>query len=127
MPILRIKQYRWHRRASDRQIIGWLLVFAAILCALLVLIGCNKPTHYQAVLITDRPWPIGEARSCSFDGQWKELHCFPPENISVTPKYKYMVTADFDEPVDFDRDQWAYEIVCRLDSFKHATCRHSRP
>lgn len=107
------------------------LCFVVILswCYKLILIVSNQynnqynKRHYQAVLTSDRPWPIGEARPCSFDGQWKELHCFPPEKVFVTPKYEYAVETDFDKPVHFDKDQWAYNIVCRLDSFKQATCR----
>lgn len=88
----------------------------------LLLAACNRPSRYQAKLITERPWPPGEARSCSFDGQWKEMHCFPTTALSA-PKYDYLVSAEFDKPVQFDAQRWAYDITCRLDSYEHATCR----
>jgi hypothetical protein len=97
------------------------LMFAG--AALLSLAACRRPTStYHAKLISDRPWPVGEARSCSFDGQWNELHCFPPAALSAT-KYAYLVNAEFDKPVQFDAQHWANDITCRLDSFEHATCR----
>jgi len=97
------------------------LMFVGV--ALLSLVSCRHPTSaYHAKLISDRPWPIGEARSCAFDGQWSEMHCYPPAALSA-PKYDYLVSAEFDKPVQFDAQRWAYDITCRLDSFEHATCR----
>jgi hypothetical protein len=98
---------------------------ATILFGLVLLAACRDPaSRYHAKLISDRAWPVGEARSCSFDREWYEMHCFPatPEGLSA-PKYDYLVTADFDKPVQFDPEGWAYDITCRLDSFEHATCR----
>ena|ERR1700730_3967060 len=67
----------------------------------------DKPVHFKNVpLITDRPWRIGEARWCSFDGENVEIHCFPPGKLGV-PKINYLVDADFDKPVHFDKDNWA--------------------
>ena len=97
------------------------LLVTCVVC----LAGCQRHIRYRHVkLITDRPWSVGEARSCSFDGQWNEMHCFPatPEALAA-PKYNYLVDADFDKAVHFDAQQWAYDITCRLDSFGHATCR----
>ncbi len=73
-----------------------------MLVALIVLVvgGCNKSTRLRVVLISDRPRPVGEARSCSLDGEWNEMHCFPPENLP-TKKYKYMVNAYFDKLVTY--------------------------
>jgi hypothetical protein len=67
-------------------------------------------------LVSDRPWPAGEARTCSLDSKWKEGHCFPPNKLDV-PKYKYLVDATLDESIRFDKDGWAGldgSIVCRL-------------
>jgi hypothetical protein len=76
-------------------------------------------------LASEREWPVGEARTCSLDGRYKEGHCFPPNSLSA-PKFKYLVSVQFDKPVHFDSQHWAGlngEIVCRLDSYKDATCR----
>jgi hypothetical protein len=89
--------------------------------------GCRKQTD-KYTLVSDRPWSVGEARTCSFDGKWKEGHCFQPKNVSDT-NYKYLVDIDFDRPLHFDDQQWAglnNDITCRLDSFEHATC-HTQP
>jgi hypothetical protein len=100
-----------------------------LLCALLsTSIGCQKRSQ-KYTLVTDRPWSVGEARTCSLDGKWKEGHCFAPENLASVQKYKYLVNTDFDSPVHFDAQQWAGlkgDMVCRLDSFEHATCTVQR-
>jgi|HubBroStandDraft_4_1064222.scaffolds.fasta_scaffold406520_1 hypothetical protein len=83
--------------------------------------GCNKSTRLRVVLVTDSPWAVGEARSCSLDGEYNEGHCFTPQGLSA-PKFKYLVDADFDKPLKFDKEKWAYDIVCRLDSSEHLTC-----
>jgi hypothetical protein len=99
----------------------------------------DKPVHYKNVtLVTDKPWRLGEARWCSFDGKYVEMHCFPPGKFGA-PKTNYLVDVDFDKPVHFNSDNWAGipavpttlnqtmagTISCRLDSFKHATCTDS--
>jgi hypothetical protein len=99
-------------------------VILLVLIAAVAQGGCNKSTHRKVVLISDTPWPVGEAKECSFDGKWNEMHCFPPEKASAYPVHKYMVDADFDKPVQFDKEQWAYDLTCRLDSVEHAMCRH---
>jgi len=82
-------------------------------------------------MITDAPWVKGTARSCSFDGQSQEMHCFSPDSL-LSPKTDYLVDADFSSPVRFDANHWSmgsdhypYSITCRLDSFEHATCHQS--
>ncbi len=101
----------------------------AFLCGLLILMGgCRSgSTHLRVTLVSDRPWPIGEARTCSaLDGKWMEAHCFPPTpEGSAAEKYKYLVEATFDKPPHFDAQQWAYDITCRLDSFERATCQQN--
>ena len=98
----------------------WLLALLTVVC------GCKSgSSHLRITLVSDRPWPIGEARDCSgLDGQWMEAHCFPPENLGAK-KYKYLVDAEFDRPPHFDKEQWAYDITCRLDSFDRATCQQN--
>ncbi len=97
-----------------------------------VISGCSHrgQTRYRVTLVSDQPWTIGEAKSCSFDGQYMEMHCFPPTPAALSaPKHDYLVDADFDKPVAFNAQHWAggnsypYDIVCRLDSNKHATCQ----
>jgi len=84
--------------------------------------GCQKPSG-KYTLVSDRPWPVGEARTCTFDGKYREGHCFPPANLSAA-KYKYLVDAEFDKPVHYDARKWSSDdIICRLDSFRHATCQ----
>ena len=97
-----------------------------VLCVA-IFTGCSqqKPTYRNVKLVTDSSWPIGEARWCSgFDGQWNEIHCFPPEKLSA-PKTDYLVDVYSDGPMHFDAQQWAYDITCRLDSFKSATCHQA--
>jgi hypothetical protein len=101
-----------------------------------LLAGCRSQaqTHYRVTLTSDQPWSIGEAKPCSFDGKYMEMHCFPPtKDALLASKHYYLVTANFDRPVDFDAQHWAggstypYNIVCRLDSVDHATCRYLPP
>lgn len=103
----------------------WRAVFCLAIPMLASLAACSKPTSfYRTKLISDRPWPTGEARSCSFDGKWNEMHCVPPTPAALSaPKYDYLVAAEFNKPIQFDAQRWAYDITCRLDSFEHATCR----
>jgi hypothetical protein len=117
----------------------WLLpVAAALLLLVLAANAQDKPktqkTYSNVTLVTDKPWKVGEARWCSFDGKYVEMHCFPPDKLGV-PKTNYLVDVDFDKPPKFDKDNWAGNerptvlsktlagsISCRLDSFKHASC-----
>jgi hypothetical protein len=98
------------------------LVFAAV--------GCTTKTRYRVKMTSDRTWTIGEAKPCYFDGEYMEMHCFPPtKDALAAPKYHYLVDADFNAPVHFDAQHWAggsypYNITCRLDSFEHATCNY---
>jgi hypothetical protein len=91
--------------------------------------GHHGQARYRVKLVSDQPWAIGEAKPCSFDGQYMEMHCFPPTPEALAaPKHDYLVDADFEKPVKFDAQHWAggnypYDIVCRLDSDKHATCQ----
>jgi hypothetical protein len=103
---------------------GLALMFLVLLAASAVVVYFHHRGETYT-LVTDREWPVGEARTCSLDGQYKEGHCFPPNSLSAT-KFKYLVGVQFDEPVHFDAQHWAGlngEIVCRLDSYKDATCR----
>lgn len=102
---------------------GWQRL--GIVASLLVFtLGCNKPNRRRVLLVSDTQWPIGEAKWCSLDGRWNEMHCFPPARASAPAEawHGYLVDADFDKPVRFDKDQWAYDFVCRLDSAEYATC-----
>ena len=111
----------------------------------LMLAGCSKQmpcvsasgTVYRNVtMVTVNAWPIGEARWCSFDGEYNEMHCFAPEDLPK-PKTNYLVGAHFDKPVLFDANKWSiekvridafgsvvypYSISCRLDSMADVTC-----
>ena len=105
--------------------------FIVILVLLAAGCGHRDQTHYRVTLISDQPWTIGEAKPCSFDGDYQEMHCFPPTLDALTAaKHDYLVDADFDKPVKFDSGHWAggssypYDIVCRLDSYNHATCQN---
>jgi hypothetical protein len=51
---------------------------------------------------------IGEAKPCSFDGVYMEMHCFPPtQEALAAPKHENLVDADFEKPVKFDARHWA--------------------
>jgi hypothetical protein len=92
-------------------------VFAIAVC---MTVGCNKSQQYT--LVTDSTWTTGEARTCSLDGKWHEAHCFPPTKTALAaPKTQYLVEVRFDQP-KFDKDGWAYDFTCRLDSVRSATC-----
>lgn len=104
---------------------------ATILIALsLCLSACSSAakTRYRVTLIISQQWIIGEAKPCVFDGEYMEMHCFPPPAL-MSDKHYYLVDADFDAPVQFDANHWSlgeqdypYSISCRLDSVSHATC-----
>jgi hypothetical protein len=103
---------------------GLALLFLVPLAAIAVAVYFRRRGETYT-FVSDRDWPVGEARTCSLDGEYKEGHCFPPNNLSA-PKFKYLVSVQFDRPVHFDAQHWAGlsgEIVCRLDSYKNATCR----
>ncbi len=103
--------------------IGLVLVLLFATIAVAVYFFSRRGETYT--LVSEREWPVGEARTCSLDGKYKEGHCFPPNSLSA-PKFKYLVSVQFDKPVHFDAQHWAGlngEIVCRLDSYKDAACR----
>lgn len=90
----------------------------------LFLAGCGTASP-RTDIVTAGTWTIGEAKSCTLDGKWNEMHCFPPA-LSSDPDFKdfhhYLVDAKFESPVRFDDQKWAYDIVCRLESDQRATC-----
>jgi hypothetical protein len=87
--------------------------------------GCSSSTgNRKAVLVSDVPWLVGEAKVCRYDGKYNEGHCWPAQK-SAEPGvefHRYWVTVHFDGQVRFNKDQWA-DLDCRLDSFTSATCR----
>jgi hypothetical protein len=101
-----------------------------VLLAAICMTGCGQGhTRYRVTLISDQPWTIGEAKPCAFDEMYMEMHCFPPTQEAMNaPKHDYLVDADFEKPVKFNAQHLAgansypYDIVCRLDSYKNATC-----
>lgn len=105
------------------------LILVLGLCLLLLVVeSCSKATHYQVTMASDEPWKIGEAKWCAFDGEYMEMHCFPPSSLA-TQKHNYLVTAYFDKPVEFDTNHfdlgsktYPYAISCRLDSTEKAFC-----
>jgi hypothetical protein len=102
------------------------IALLAVIQATLFGLGCQRHSQAQYTLVSDRPWPIGEARTCTFDGEYREGHCFPPTDLSGQ-KYKYLVDADFDRTVHYDAQKWSSDdITCRLDSIAHATCKVGR-
>jgi hypothetical protein len=93
-----------------------------------LVLGQAKPTQPQFTIVSAQRLTVGEAFDCpSIDMQWLEAHCFPPtkENLQA-PKHKYLVTISFDRAVEADKDGWAWDFTCRLDSYKTATCRVNR-
>jgi len=98
-----------------------ILLTATFMC------GQDKPASrtLDITLVSVIKMNVGEAYDCpSIDMQWLEAHCFPPtkENLNA-PKHKYLVTATFDKPLEADKNGWAWDFTCRLDSHKTATCR----
>jgi hypothetical protein len=88
----------------------------------------TQPTQPSLTIISVRPLVVGEAYDCpSIDMQWMEAHCFPPtkENLQA-PKHKYLVKVTFDRPVEADKDGWAWDFTCRLDSYKTASCQWNK-
>ena len=89
------------------------------------LFGEGKPQSLTITLVSVQEMKIGEAYDCpSIDMQWLEAHCFSPtkENLNA-PKLKYLVRAVFDKPFVTDKNGWAWDFTCRLDSSKEATCQ----
>jgi hypothetical protein len=85
----------------------------------------TKPDQPTYTIVSVQRLTLGEAFDCpSIDMQWHEAHCFPPtkENLQA-PKHKYLVTVTFDRAVESDKNGWAWDFTCRLDSYKAATCR----
>lgn len=88
----------------------------------------TQPTQPSLTIVSVRPLVVGEAYDCpSIDMQWMEAHCFPPtkENLQA-PKHKYLVKVTFDRTVEADKDGWAWDFTCRLDSYKAASCQWNK-
>jgi|HubBroStandDraft_6_1064221.scaffolds.fasta_scaffold1633028_1 hypothetical protein len=95
------------------------ITLALLLLALLS--GCTK--QEQIKLISDREWPFGEAKDCTLDDKWMEAHCFPPTPAGLSAeKHDYLVSVRLKKPLVFDKEGWANNVVCRLDSSERATC-----
>lgn len=61
--------------------------------------------------MSDKAWPIGEAKDCTVDSKWKEAHCFPPTPEAVAAeKHDYLVSVRFEKPLVFDKEGWAYNV-----------------
>lgn len=100
------------------------VIFATSLVAQLT----NPPNTLDITLVSVTKMNVGEAYDCpSIDMQWLEAHCFAPtkENLQA-PKHKYLVKVTFDKTVEADKDGWAYDFTCRLDSYKAATCQWNK-
>jgi hypothetical protein len=99
---------------------------ATIVTATILLAGCQKRTLHRITLITDQSWTIGEARTCSFiDAKQDVMRCVTVSRTDAPPEtqieHKYLVDAEFNK-MPPATDEW-YGVVCRLDSFTHATCQ----
>ena len=89
-----------------------------------VLVAAETKPEPNYTIVSVQKLTIGEAFDCpGIDMQWHEAHCFSPtkENLQAA-KHKYIVKITFDKPVEADKDDWAFDFTCRLDSFKAATC-----
>jgi hypothetical protein len=85
----------------------------------------SKPTQPTFTIVSVQRLTVGEAFDCpSIDLQRREAHCFlsTKENL-LAPKHEYQVPITFDRAVEPDKDGWAWDFTCRLDSYKAATCR----
>jgi len=102
------------------RILTLFLVVPACLC------GCRKQEPIK--LISDREWPIGEAKDCTVDRKWMEAHCFPPTREALSAeKHEYLVRIRLEKPLVFDNEGWAYNVVCRLESAERAMCLQQTP
>ena len=86
--------------------------------------SCSRGDSRKAVLVSDGPWNVGEAKVCRYDGKYNEGPCWPVEKSAErgVDYHRYWATARFEGPVHFDEDQWA-SVDCRLDTLATATCR----
>jgi hypothetical protein len=121
--VIEILTLEWDNSAvgCDDKMKRILILFFVIPLAL----AQTKPTPPTYTMISVQRLTVGEAFDCpSIDMQWLEGHCFSPtdENLRA-PKHKYLVTVTFDRAVETDKDGWAWDFTCRLDSYKAATCR----
>lgn len=94
------------------------VVLSFVAVAILVA-GCQKRPVRRITLMTDQPWTIGEAKTCSFiDTYQKAMRCAVAGEAGA--EHEYLVDAEFNKmpPVT---TEW-YGVVCRLDSVSHATC-----
>jgi len=103
-------------------------LLAIVLLAAVSAAGCQKQTRYRVTLITNQPWVVGEARTCSFVDEKRDVMRCPTPSSKGSPEtlmsHEYLVDADFNKkpPVPQESGGW-YGIFCRLDSFEHATCQ----
>jgi hypothetical protein len=107
---------------------------ALLLMVSLTALGQDKATQttsqtMSVTLVSVQRMTVGEAYDCpSIDVQWSEAHCYAPTKQNLeAPKHKYLVKATFDKPVEADKNGWAWDFTCRLDSYKTATCHVNRP
>jgi hypothetical protein len=96
-------------------------VILAIGLVVLASLSHFKHAKRQYTLITGKTWLVGEAVSCTFDGNTKEAHCFLPRETGT--EHKYRVEVEFAEPIKYNAAQWSAPMLCRLDSNQHATCQ----
>ena len=96
----------------------------AVLAVCFITAGCSTRDSRKAVLVSDVPWTIGEAKICRYDGKYNEGHCWPVEKSAErgVEFHRYWVTVRFEGNVRFDKEEWA-NLDCRLDSPTTATCR----
>jgi hypothetical protein len=95
-------------------------VILAIGLVVLASLSHFKQVKRQYTLITGERWLVGEAVSCAFDDSIKEAHCFLPQETGI--EHKYLVDIKFVEPIKYNA-QAAAPMLCRLDSYEHATCQ----
>jgi hypothetical protein len=98
-----------------------------IALTMLSAVGCSRadaPIHYTGVTLkSNQPWPIGLAKTCLFKDDSKDsmvLVCAASGDPNTDGGTIYLVTADFNKPVR--NSGGVFGVLCRLDSFEHATC-----
>lgn len=100
-------------------------IAAVVLSLSLSAVGCHtKPKRFRATMRTSAPWQIGLAKTCLFKDDSKDgmdMKCASFGDPDIGDRYTYLVDADFNKPVH--NSGGVFGVICRLDSYDHATCQ----
>jgi len=102
-------------------------IITALALVFLSGVGCARAPfsirYVNVTLMTSQPWPVGLAKTCFVQGDSADnmrMHCAAFGDRGPEDGTLYLVDASFNKPIR--NPGGVFGVVCRLDSFEHATC-----